>query len=97
MRFRCGAGIRQTVRQYSVALGFVLGQIDPLPTTPLKPQAAIVRTQPDQRDAQGFDPRECVSPRQVLTVPHRLVSDMMGQAQVTDGTARGESDWLRRN
>ncbi len=97
MRTRIGAGISRTVRQYSVALGFVLGQIAPLPTTPPRPQAAIVRSQPDERDAQGFDPTERVFPRLVLTVPHHLANHTIGQATGTAAATRGEPDWLRRN
>ncbi len=97
MRSRIGTGISRAVRQYSVALGFVLGQIAPLPTSLPRRQAAIVRTEPDQRDSQGFDPRERVSPRLVLTVPHHMAHHTDGQSRATAATVQGESDWLRRN
>ena len=96
MRPRFHSGLGRVVRQYSVALGFVLGQIAPLPTIPARERAAIVRSEPNERDALGFDPRERLPGQQILTLPHPL-SSAEAQAARSDFPRDREPAWLRQN
>ena len=97
MRTRFATGFGRAVRQYSVALGFVLGQIAPLPTTPARERAAIVRTEPNERDALGFDPRERLSGKRILTLPHTLSGPDEQVPGLSDTRGYREPDWLRQN
>ena len=97
MRTQFSRSFGRTVRQYSVALGFVLGQIAPLPTAPARERAAIVRTEPNERDGFGFDPRERLSGRRILTLPHTLADTSAGPVSTTHSHRDREPDWLRQN
>lgn len=97
MRPHIGSGLGRAIRQYSVALGFVLGQIAPLPTTPARQPTEIVRMEPSDGDTLGFDPRERATRQHILTVPYML-SDASVDVMVLPGSsARREPDWLRKN
>lgn len=96
MRPRFAGGISQTLRQYSVALGFVLGQIGQLPIALPRQPAPIVRTEPDQRDVLGFDPRERISATGILTTPLHLIASG-GNHTATGSPLRQDPDWIRRN
>lgn len=88
-------GLGQRLRMYSVALGFVLGQIGPLATTPPRQPPAIVRTRANDLDPRGFDSRESVQGRFVLTTPHVLVVDQGGGGPPNPSPI--ERAWIRNN
>lgn len=81
----------ETLRKYSIAVAFVLGQIAPLTATPPRQPPAIVRTRSSDRDAMGFDPRERLSNGVVLTTPLASAS-----GSPTDRDCQ-EPAWLRDN
>lgn len=97
MRPHLGSGLGRAIRQYSVALGFVLGQIAPLPTTPARQPTAIVRIEPNNGDALGFDPRERATRRQILTVPYVLSDASADVIARSCSSVHREPDWLRKN
>lgn len=81
----------ETLRTYSIAVAFVLGQIAPLTTSPPRQPPAIVRTRSSDRDAMGFDSRERLPGGVVLTTPLLPASDS------PTGQVDREPDWLRDN
>ena len=97
MRKQFATGFGRVVRQYSVALGFVLAQIAPLPPTSVRERAAIVRTEPTERDTFGFDPRERAADQRILTLPHTLSGPVSGHHRLPDLPRHREPDWLRWN
>lgn len=97
MKTHFAGGLGRAVRQYSVALGFVLGQIAPLPTTPARERAAIVRTEPNERDALGFDPRERLAGQRILTLPLASTASRDGDSASCDSRTHREPAWLRKN
>lgn len=80
---------------YSVTLGFVIGQIGQMTTSPPRQPPAIVRTRTTDIDPQGFAARERVSSGTVLTMPLELRSDMDHQISADAGSP--ERAWIRNN
>ena len=85
----------ESLRTYSVALAFALGQIAPLALTPPRQPPAIVRTQLEDGDGLGFDPRERPSANLILTMP--LVSGVAPIAGQPGPEQRRDPAWLRNN
>ncbi len=85
----------QRLRMYSVALGFVLGQIGPLATTPPRQPPAIVRTRASDLDHRGFDSRERLPGRSILTTPHVLVVER--DRSTHHDALPAERAWVRNN
>ena len=88
-------GVGQRLRMYSVALGFVLGQIGPVATTPPRQPPAIVRTRSSDVDQHGFDSRERISGGSVLTTPHVLLIDE--DPRKPPALVLTERAWIRNN
>lgn len=95
MSARRSGVLGERLRKYGVALAFVLGQIAPLAITPPREPPAIVRTRADDRDAWGFDPRERLSGRLILTAPLPLISEPAAVHPCSEQPS--EPAWLRNN
>lgn len=85
--------LRRLLRNYSVALGFALGQLGPLDPAQPREQTAIVRIAADERKGSPHDfvSNELAAPNTIITVP--LAADDRWR----DSCPQIEPTWIRWN